>query len=341
MVPVDVDVLAVLPHAHYLAKEMQGLATHPNGRKEWLILIKDWNFNWQGAYRYAKPVKLPRGSTLSMQFTYDNSSENTRNSHNPPQRVTYGPQTTDEMAELWFQVLPRSQEDFAKLTQAFQKKMLEVFFERNQYLVRVNPENAEAHNKLGQALLGFGRTMEAVEHLRAAMKLRPDYEEPHFFLGYVLRDQKKLAQARTEYETVLRINPTNHEACGNLGLVCFEQGNLAEAEEISEARCASTRPMPSRSGIFNSCSRSGRGHRNSVRAPFMGSFNLQDWTRIGAMNLPSEFVLVPRPRARSFGAGTDYEDEGRGRAREHLAEERFMESPDNQIPITSQSENKP
>src|SRR4030095_15407482 len=231
VVPVDVDVLAVLPHAHYLAKEMQGFATLPNGRKEWLILIKDWNFNWQGAYRYAKPVNLPRGSTLSMQFTYNNSSENARNPHNPPQRVTYGPQTTDEMAELWFQVLPRNQEGLEKLSQAFQKKMLEVFCERNQYLVRVNPENAQAQNKLGQTLIGFGRTKEALEHLRAAVNLKPDYEEPHFFLGYLLREQKKLAEARGEYETVLRINPTNHEAFGNLGLVCFEQGNLAEAEE--------------------------------------------------------------------------------------------------------------
>jgi hypothetical protein len=38
---------------------------------------------------------------------------------------------------------------------------------------------------------------------------------------------------------------------------------------------------------------------------FTESFNLQDWTRIEAMNLPSEFVLVPRPRARSFGARTE------------------------------------
>ena len=64
----------------------------------------------------------------------------------------------------------------------------------------------------------------------------------------------------------------------------------------------------------------------------MGSFNLQDWTRIGAMDLPREFVLVPRPSSSSsiFWRRDGFEDEdedegqGRGRSREHLAEERFM-----------------
>ena len=59
------------------------------------------------------------------------------------------------------------------------------------------------------------------------------------------------------------------------------------------------------------------------------ALNLEDWTRIGAMNLPSEFVLVPRPSSSCSifwrRDGFEDEDEGRGRAREYLAEERFME----------------
>src|SRR4029434_10327978 len=65
-------------------------------------------FNWQGDYRYSQPVPLPKGSTVRMRFTYDNSAANERNPNQPPQRVTYGPQSSDEMGELWFQVLPQN-----------------------------------------------------------------------------------------------------------------------------------------------------------------------------------------------------------------------------------------
>jgi len=60
---------------------------------------------------------------------------------------------------------------------------------------------------------------------------------------------------------------------------------------------------------------------------FMESFNLQHWTRIGAMNLPSDFVLVPRPSSSGsiFWRRGGFEDEDEGRAREHLAQERFLE----------------
>ena len=45
--PVDVDVLAVYPHGHYIAKDMQAFATLPDGTKRWLIHFPDWDLNWQ------------------------------------------------------------------------------------------------------------------------------------------------------------------------------------------------------------------------------------------------------------------------------------------------------
>ena len=105
--PIDVDVYTVQPHAHYLAHEMRGNARLPDGTIKRLILIKPWDFDWQDVYHYKSPVFLPKGSTLSMDYTYDNSSGNSANPHTPPVRVTYGQQTSDEMAELWFQVVPR------------------------------------------------------------------------------------------------------------------------------------------------------------------------------------------------------------------------------------------
>ena len=70
--PIDVEAIGIIPHAHYICKEMDGWAILPGGRKVWLIRIKDWDFNWQEQYHYATPLKLPAGTRLFMEFSYDN-----------------------------------------------------------------------------------------------------------------------------------------------------------------------------------------------------------------------------------------------------------------------------
>lgn len=103
-VPEDASVIAITPHAHYLCKDMKVDATLPDGTVVPLIWIKDWDFNWQGAYRYASPVKLPKGSQISMTYTYDNSAANPHNPSNPPKEVRFGEQTTNEMAFTFVQL---------------------------------------------------------------------------------------------------------------------------------------------------------------------------------------------------------------------------------------------
>ena len=105
--PVDASVLAIYPHAHYLGKDLLGFATLPDGTKKTLIHIGNWDLNWQAVYRYAEPVDLPAGTTISMRFTYDNSADNIRNPNQPPKRVLAGNRASDEMAHLWLQVLPK------------------------------------------------------------------------------------------------------------------------------------------------------------------------------------------------------------------------------------------
>src|SRR5579871_5743628 len=53
--PVDVKAIGIIPHAHYICKKMEGWAILPDGRKQWLLRIDDWDFNWQEQYRYATP----------------------------------------------------------------------------------------------------------------------------------------------------------------------------------------------------------------------------------------------------------------------------------------------
>src|SRR4029079_18097432 len=98
----------IQPHAHNLGRLMEAAALLPDGTARPLITIKDWDFRWQDVYRYATPFVLPRGTAISMRFTYDNSGANLRNPVQPPQAVVWGQNTTGEMGDLWLQAGPRS-----------------------------------------------------------------------------------------------------------------------------------------------------------------------------------------------------------------------------------------
>jgi hypothetical protein len=104
--PVDVDVLAIYPHAHYLGKLVEAWAILPDGTRRWLIRIPDWDINWQAVYDYRRPISLPKGSKVAMRVTYDNSATNPRNPNHPPQLVRTGNRSEDEMGHVWLQVLP-------------------------------------------------------------------------------------------------------------------------------------------------------------------------------------------------------------------------------------------
>ena len=122
--PVDVEVVSVIPHAHYLARRMRGWVRLPGGSRQELLRIEDWDFNWQESYRYRTPVRLRAGARLEMDFEYDNSSRNPRNPARPPRRVGWGPETTDEMAGLHFAVLPVRPGDHAELARTLWGKMI-------------------------------------------------------------------------------------------------------------------------------------------------------------------------------------------------------------------------
>ncbi len=116
--PVAVEVTGIIPHAHYVCKDMKGWAILPDGHKRWLLWIRDWDFNWQEQYRYSQPFWLPAGTRVFMEFTYDNSDANIRNPNRPPQRVVWGASSTDEMAGLHLQVVPGNDADMHELGMA-------------------------------------------------------------------------------------------------------------------------------------------------------------------------------------------------------------------------------
>jgi mono/diheme cytochrome c family protein len=233
--PIDVDVLSVNPHAHYLATLMEAYATLPDGTRKWLIRIPNWDQSWQTVYRYKQPVFLPKGSVVSMRYHYDNSAANVRNPNHPPKRVQAGNHATDEMGHFWLQVLPRGVTDQRReLDEALSRHTLEKYpddFRAHMILaavllsraktqeavpiaqaaVRIEPKDPEAHNLLGAVLLPVGRISEAIQQYRLAVTLRPDFINARFNLAGALMKAGRYGEAVIEYKAVQAAFPGDPE----------------------------------------------------------------------------------------------------------------------------------
>jgi len=100
------SVLTVAPHMHLLGKSIKSWAVDPNGDTIPFISIPEWQFMWQGFYNFRQPVKVPAGSQLFAEAVYDNTSNNLYNPNTPPQNVSAGEATTDEMMIVYFAYTP-------------------------------------------------------------------------------------------------------------------------------------------------------------------------------------------------------------------------------------------
>jgi len=101
--PTDVEILAFMPHMHLRGKSFSYAAHFPDGRKETLLDVPQYDFNWQTAYRVARPVSLPRGAYLQCIAHFDNSENNLSNP-DPTKTVRWGDQTWNEMMIGYFDV---------------------------------------------------------------------------------------------------------------------------------------------------------------------------------------------------------------------------------------------
>ena len=230
VVPTSVDILAVLPHAHYLARDMEAFAIRPGGAMESLLHIPDWDFNWQGEYRYVKPVHLPAGTLLRMRYRYDNSAGNARNPNSPPKEVRYGVQSSDEMAEFWMQGRLDTPAAAAVLKNAYEERLALKSAQDAEHRLQQNPHDLAARTELGFMQMRRGEKSAAMETFRAAVAENASAWQPHYYLGVLHREEHRLAEARAEFETVIRLDPGNARAHGHLGFIFMETGNLRRAE---------------------------------------------------------------------------------------------------------------
>lgn len=102
-IPYPISLISVLPHMHVLGKNIRCFAITPDGDVIPLLKIGNWDFNWQMTYEYKSLVRIPAGSVLYAEATYDNTAQNPENPNSPPKPVTYGWQTKSEMMNLIFQ----------------------------------------------------------------------------------------------------------------------------------------------------------------------------------------------------------------------------------------------
>lgn len=99
-IPIDISAIAINPHMHYLGKTIRAFAATPDGDAIFLVQINDWDFKWQDTYQFSKMLKIPKGSMIFLEATYDNTANNPVNPNNPPKDVTYGWGTASEMMSL-------------------------------------------------------------------------------------------------------------------------------------------------------------------------------------------------------------------------------------------------
>jgi Flp pilus assembly protein TadD len=235
-VPVDVRVEALQPHAHYRARDIRGEATLPDGSKRELIHIRDWDFRWQHVYRFVTPFWLPKGTTLSMEYRYDNSATNVRNPERPAKRARWGQRSSDEMGDLWIQVLTRDEPDLVTLTREFRTKVATEDAIGYEMEIERLPSDAGLHDDAALLYLELGRPDRAVEHFQKTLALRGDMPQAHYNLGTAFAVARKYDEAIYEFQRAIRLAPGYAIAHNNLGNVYFVQKKYDEAiREFTEA----------------------------------------------------------------------------------------------------------
>lgn len=104
------------PHMHMRGKAMSMEAIYPNGNREVLAFVDNFQWNWQINYVFeqdAAPL-VPAGTMIITRAWHDNTANNPNNP-DPNQWVGWGDRTVDEMAHNWVDVTYLGQEDFERL----------------------------------------------------------------------------------------------------------------------------------------------------------------------------------------------------------------------------------
>jgi hypothetical protein len=100
----DAELVWMSPHMHLRGKDMTYTLVFPDGRREIVLNVPRYDFNWQLGYALASPIKVPKGTKMVVTAHFDNSSAN-RSNPNPNRTVYYGEMSWEEMMFPFFSVV--------------------------------------------------------------------------------------------------------------------------------------------------------------------------------------------------------------------------------------------
>ena len=223
--PVPVELHGLYPHAHYLCREMLGVAELPSGERRTLLQIDAWDFDWQDDYRLKEPMSLPAGTLLRFKYVYDNSDQNAANPNDPPKRVRFGQESTDEMGTLTLTLVPEAAhaQERAGNAAALDAAMLRRTIEKK-------PAEWSAYRKLGRLHLDMNDPAGAAALLQEALRLRPGYADAHVDLGSCFLAMGQAEAAEAELRKALTAEPRHALGKLQLARVFAARSDLAAAE---------------------------------------------------------------------------------------------------------------
>jgi hypothetical protein len=108
----DKLLVAITPHMHYRGKDATYELVHANGRREILLVVPHYDFNWQLQYRFEKAILMEKGSRMEVTFHYDNSPNNPANPE-PSKAIRWGDRSEDEMMVTWTETINLSRAESA------------------------------------------------------------------------------------------------------------------------------------------------------------------------------------------------------------------------------------
>jgi Tfp pilus assembly protein PilF len=247
--PIDVDVQTVFPHAHSLSREILLQAELPDGSVRTLISIKRFDENWHDTYRFAKPVRLPKGTRLVTRFSYDNSVDNIRNPHQPPQRVVYGSNADDEIAgkkpELAIELFKGRPQQLERSTKArtivgmayLAKHDLESAKRQFQQLLAQDSQLPTVWLGLGQVHAQSGEPNDAELALRRSIRFAPRMTVARLDLVDLLVSQERFEEAIAQCEMASELEPGAHQPHLKLADIYARQKRYDESlEQFQRAR---------------------------------------------------------------------------------------------------------
>lgn len=206
ILPIDVDVQTIFPHAHSLCREVHVVAELPDGASKPLISIENFDENWHDTYRYRQPVRLPRGTRLITTFAYDNTAENLRNRNHPPRRVVYGSNATDEMADVYLQVTAVHPDQRAVLMENYKRYDLQSHIVGYRRSLEQYPDNPWSLEALATCYFGLGKLSEAISILQQRLKTGPPAVYPVVSLGMALIGSRDYPSAEAQLRQAISMD---------------------------------------------------------------------------------------------------------------------------------------